>query len=161
MGNVMVAEGGSQTFTITPNSGYLIQQVLIDGSPVAVLDRSSFTHTFDNVDADRTIHATFREGFFRWNSAAPTGLLDGDTVIIESGAAGTLIVPTGATVTIIGGTESSPVTNTNQITLSAANATVNWEAHYSANAGVHSVLLQGINAHLKTHPQKRRNRVAK
>lgn len=33
-GNVSVEHGASQTFTITANSGYIIKQILVDGSPI-------------------------------------------------------------------------------------------------------------------------------
>ena len=53
-----VAIGGTQTFTITPNAGYHIDTVLVDGinEPTAV---TSGTYTFTNVQANHTIHATF------------------------------------------------------------------------------------------------------
>ncbi len=59
-GIVSVNSGGGQTFTITPNSGYRIDQVLIDGinNPTAV---SSGSHTFSNVTANHTIAVSFTE----------------------------------------------------------------------------------------------------
>ncbi len=33
-GDVVVNSGGNQTFTITPDTGYIIDQILVDGSPV-------------------------------------------------------------------------------------------------------------------------------
>ncbi len=47
--------GGSQTFTITPNSAYLIQDVIVDGISVGALS----TYSFTNVGTNHTIHATF------------------------------------------------------------------------------------------------------
>ena len=68
-----VAIGGSQTFTITPNAGYHIDTVLVDGTndPVAV---TSGTYTFTNVTTSHTIAATFAgNAFGSLNVTAPTG----------------------------------------------------------------------------------------
>ncbi|GAB4198121.1 MAG: hypothetical protein OHK0022_17040 [Roseiflexaceae bacterium] len=50
-----IGYGGTQTFTITPNSGYRIADVLVDGVSVGPLG----TYTFSNVAANHTIAATF------------------------------------------------------------------------------------------------------
>jgi hypothetical protein len=55
-GAVTVEEGGSVTFTIQPNSGNAISQLLIDGS--AVDPQSSYT--FSNVTQSHTIYAVFQ-----------------------------------------------------------------------------------------------------
>jgi hypothetical protein len=54
-GAVSVANGGSQTFTITPNGGYLVQDVLVDGGSVGAVTSFPFT----NVGANHTISASF------------------------------------------------------------------------------------------------------
>jgi hypothetical protein len=54
-GAVSVANGGSQAFTITPNAGYLVQDVLVDGGSVG----ASTSYPFTNVGADHTISASF------------------------------------------------------------------------------------------------------
>lgn len=54
-GSVTVTEGDSQTFTITPNNGYHIEDVLVDGVSVGAVS----TYTFSNVTANHSIHATF------------------------------------------------------------------------------------------------------
>ena len=56
-GAVEVEEGGSVTFTITPESGYAADQLLVDGESVEV----SGTYTFSGVTSDHTIYVTFRE----------------------------------------------------------------------------------------------------
>ena len=56
-GAVAVNEGASQTFTITPDAGYQIDKVLVDGSEVAA---GGGSYTFTNVTADHTISATFK-----------------------------------------------------------------------------------------------------
>ena len=57
-GNITVNSGANQTFTFTPNTGYYIDQVLVDNvnNPGAV---SSGTYTFTNVTSNHTISVTF------------------------------------------------------------------------------------------------------
>ena len=54
-GDVQVAAGGSQTFTITPNAGYSISNVLVDGVSVG----AGPSYTFSNIQANHTIAAYF------------------------------------------------------------------------------------------------------
>ena len=54
-GDVAVPKGESKTFTITPDSGYHIKDVLVDGKSVSAVS----TYTFENVVDNHTIHATF------------------------------------------------------------------------------------------------------
>ncbi|MBN2098202.1 MAG: hypothetical protein JW753_01250 [Dehalococcoidia bacterium] len=54
-GSVSVPYGGSQAFTIIPNTGYHVADVLVDGSSVGAVT----SYTFTNVTADHTISASF------------------------------------------------------------------------------------------------------
>ena len=54
-GEVAVPKGESQTFTITPNEGYHIQDVKVDRESVGAVKE----YTFKDVTASHTIHATF------------------------------------------------------------------------------------------------------
>ena len=54
-GTSSVSSGGSKTFTITPNTGYQIANVIVDGKSVGVVTN----YTFSNVTANHTISATF------------------------------------------------------------------------------------------------------
>ena len=54
-GETIVLEGGFLVFTITPDSGYSILDVLVDGISVGPVSE----YPFENVTADRTIHASF------------------------------------------------------------------------------------------------------
>jgi hypothetical protein len=54
-GGVSVQSGANQTFTITPNSGYAISSVLVDG----VAKGAVSTYTFSAVNTNHTINATF------------------------------------------------------------------------------------------------------
>lgn len=58
LGVTNLASGGNQTYTITPNLGYQILDVLVNGvSDAAAI--TSGTYTFSNVTVDHTISATF------------------------------------------------------------------------------------------------------
>jgi hypothetical protein len=63
-GATTVAQGASQSYTITPGAGYAIAALVVDGATVA----NSSTHTFTSVQATHTISATF-------SAAAPGGIV--------------------------------------------------------------------------------------
>lgn len=54
-GSISVREGRDKTFTITPDSGYRISDVLVDGQSVGAVN----TYTLDNVQKRHTIEAVF------------------------------------------------------------------------------------------------------
>ena len=54
-GNVSVREGRDQTFTFTPDKGYAVSNVKIDGKSVGAVK----SYTFENVTGDHTIEVTF------------------------------------------------------------------------------------------------------
>ncbi|KUK61174.1 MAG: hypothetical protein XE10_0916 [Methanoculleus marisnigri] len=56
-GDVQVLYGEEQSFEITSDSGYTVDNVRVDGESVG----ARTTYTFDAVDADHTIEATFKE----------------------------------------------------------------------------------------------------
>ena len=56
-GAVSVADGEDQTFTITPDSGYEISEVKVDGTSIG----ASTTYTFTKVTGEHTIYAVFRQ----------------------------------------------------------------------------------------------------
>ena len=58
-GTITVPKGESKTFTITPDSGYYIKDVLVDGKSVGAVSM----YTFKEVVADHTIHAAFAENY--------------------------------------------------------------------------------------------------
>lgn len=60
-GDLWVAAGGSQTFTIKPDLGYMVEDVLVDGESVGRVT----SYTFEDVDADATISATFTPFTYR------------------------------------------------------------------------------------------------
>ena len=54
-GTLTVDSGSSQTFTVTPNTGYHIVDVVVDGASRGAVS----SYTFSNVQADHTITATY------------------------------------------------------------------------------------------------------
>ena len=56
-GEVLVNKSENQIFTFTPNSGYQVNDVLVDGESVGAVN----TYTFTNVTADHTIVVTFEK----------------------------------------------------------------------------------------------------
>ena len=54
-GSVSVTQGASQVFTITANTGYKVQDVLVDGASVGAVT----SYTFSNVTAAHSIVASF------------------------------------------------------------------------------------------------------
>ncbi len=57
LGNVIVSCGTDTIFTFTPDSGYYVDSVLVDGIKVDSLQG----YTFPNVSTNHTIHVTFKE----------------------------------------------------------------------------------------------------
>jgi hypothetical protein len=82
---VNVKQGEDKTFIFTPDQGYKISNVTVDGKPVA----TTSSYTFDNVRADHTIRVTFG-----------TNTLNEVQVTIDSS-------PNGANYVIIDGTHIS------------------------------------------------------
>lgn len=69
-GSVKVTKGNDQTFTITPDAGYEIDNVLVDGSSQGPID----TYTFQNVQENHTIQANFSANKYTVSlSVNPTG----------------------------------------------------------------------------------------
>jgi len=54
-GTITVNQGSDKSFTITPDTGYQIDDVLVDGSSVGAVS----SYTFTNVTQNHTIYATF------------------------------------------------------------------------------------------------------
>ncbi|MDD4509388.1 MAG: hypothetical protein PHY23_00485 [Oscillospiraceae bacterium] len=56
-GTVYVPTGGDKAFAFTPHTGYVLDTVKVDGSTVSV---SGNRYTLTNIQADHTLHATFK-----------------------------------------------------------------------------------------------------
>jgi hypothetical protein len=66
-GSVNVNQGASQSFSITPSSGYAVASVTVDGSSAGAVA----SYTFSNVQANHTISATFTSSGGGGSVAAP------------------------------------------------------------------------------------------
>ena len=99
VGASTVNHGGSQSYTITPATGYRISDVLVDGKSIG----QSPTHTFSAVSASHTISATFAI-----NSYALTA---------EAGANGS-ISPSGKITVAHGGSRTYTISANNHYEIS-------------------------------------------
>ena len=87
-GDVTVNKGENQTFTITPNEGYEIADVIVDG--VSVLNQlSGNSYTFTGVQENHTISVTFQE-----TGGEPEPEPETYTITATAGAGGS-ITPSG------------------------------------------------------------------
>ncbi len=79
-GDVSITHGSDKTYTITPNTGYEISDVLVDGSSVGAVT----SHTFNDVTENHTISVTFSQSEFTItfikNAADATGTMSSETV---------------------------------------------------------------------------------
>lgn len=89
-GTISVAAGGSQSYTITPDSGFSIADVIVDGAAMT----PQTTYTFSGVNADHTISATFAADTYTLNAVAGTGgtITPAGQVTVNSGASQTFTV---------------------------------------------------------------------
>jgi len=67
--SISVPNGGSQTFTISPDASHAISDVLVDGSSVGAVS----SYTFRNVTGDHTIYALFVPGYTLSITTSGTG----------------------------------------------------------------------------------------
>ena len=89
-GSVIVNSGTDQTFTITPNTGYHIKDVKVDGKSVGAVS----TYTFTNVTDNHTIEATFEPITYLISvSSGPGGSISpSGTITVNSGESKTFTV---------------------------------------------------------------------
>ena len=69
-GNVSVREGRDQTFTITPDKGYAVSNVKIDGKSIGAVK----SYTFENVSRPHTIEVIFVKGTASANTGDSSNL---------------------------------------------------------------------------------------
>lgn len=74
LGNTNVPYKGSRTYTMTPNGGYVIDDVLVDG----VSQGAIASYTFSNVSAPHTISVSFISATSTYISASPMNCIIAD-----------------------------------------------------------------------------------
>ena len=82
--SVTVNQGSSQSFTITPNSGYRVAEVKADGASLG----AAASYTFSNVAADHALAATFAVNTYSISSTSGAGgsISPAGTATVNSGA---------------------------------------------------------------------------
>ena len=89
-GSVAVSRGDNQTFTITPNTGYKVADVSVDGSSVGAVT----SYTFTKVLVAHTISATFTIKTFTITASAGAGgsISPSGAVVLNYGASQTFTI---------------------------------------------------------------------
>jgi hypothetical protein len=92
-GTSSISSGGSRTFTITPDSGYRIASVIVDGQSVGAVTN----YTFSNVTANHTITATFTANIMTYTITASVSSTGGTispsgTIFVSSGGSKTFTI---------------------------------------------------------------------
>ena len=105
-GTVTINHGANQTFSITPNPGYHVVNVLVDGASVGAVT----SYPFNNVTASHTISATFAINTYTVTASVGGDPLGGSVTpssrTVNHGASATFTVTTnvGYTASVSGGT---------------------------------------------------------
>lgn len=112
-GAVTAAHGASQAFTITPDSCYVVADVLVDGSSVGAVT----SYTFSDVQANHTIAASFAAATYTITASTGTGgsISPADSVTVNRGADSTFTISPDSCYVVadvlIDGTSVGPVTS--------------------------------------------------
>ncbi len=121
-GTTKVNSGGSQTYTITPSSGYSISGVQVDGTPVGAVS----SYTFSNVTATHTISATFATTTYTITATAGSGgsISPSGTTKVNSGGSQTYTITPSSGYSISGvQVDGTPVGAVSSYTFSNVTAT--------------------------------------
>ncbi|MEK7586964.1 MAG: hypothetical protein AAB453_03805 [Patescibacteria group bacterium] len=132
-GVINVNSGGSQTFTITPNPGYKINQVYVNGIPVGALT----SYTFSNIQSNQTINATFTVSL---SPPTPSTIRITSPVTNANWLAGSSQMITWSSANI-------PITNQIIIQLKSSNAPtnpVNISLHKGPNDGIQVITVPAV-----------------
>ena len=92
-GAVGVAAGGSQTFTISPSSGYVIDTFKVDGLEVT----ATTSYTFSDVKANHTIEVTFKQESQTPDVTAPSITTQPGNATVKVGETATFTIAVNGT----------------------------------------------------------------
>ena len=140
-GVTYVSYGGSQSYTITPDGGYHVLSVLVDGVNVG----NPTSYTFTNVTTTHTISATFSaDSYTLWSQAYPGGTISpSGTTTVASGATQTFTIAATSGYSIgdvlVDGVSIGPVST---YTISEIAASHVIEAYFAATSSYPIVVTQ-------------------
>ena len=92
-GAVGIAAGGSQTFTISPSSGYVIDTLKVDGLEVT----ATTSYTFSDVKANHTIEVTFKQESQTPDVTAPSITTQPGNATVKVGETATFTIAVNST----------------------------------------------------------------
>ena len=92
-GAVGVVAGGSQTFTISPSSGYVIDTLKVDGLEVT----ATTSYTFSDVNANHTIEVTFKQESQTPDVTAPSITTQPGNATVKAGETATFTIAASGT----------------------------------------------------------------
>ncbi len=140
-GDVVVEHGGSQNFIITPDTGYHIADVLVDGVSVGAVSE----YTFVDVETDHSIHAEFAINFYMISVAAIP--VEGGTVEGEGnyfhGQQVTVLATPNEGYDFVNWSENGVVVSTDAEYVFNANNALNLVAHFELRT--HAVVFDVVN----------------
>src|SRR5262249_53561236 len=93
-GSIVVNQGASQSFTITPSARYEVADVTVDGSSVGAVT----SYNFSNVQAAHTISATFSAITYTITASAGANgsISPSGSVVVNQGASQSFTITPGA-----------------------------------------------------------------
>lgn len=123
-GSVSVSSGSSKTFNFTPNSGYEIDTLLVDGKTVYIAGNS---YTFENVTSNHTISVTFKK----------VGESTNYTISASAGSGGK-ITPSGKVSVAAGGSQTFTISadkgyEIDHVTVNGKEVTINEGSYTFSN----------------------------
>lgn len=84
-----IRPGKSSTVSYSPNDGYYLTQLLVNGSPVSLAGMNSSRYTFANINRDHTIRAVFSKGH-NIRTRVVNGNIKGDGLSLAPGSSYTV-----------------------------------------------------------------------
>ena len=112
-----VSYNGTKTFTITPNAGYHVEDVYVDGASVGPVT----SYTFNNVVANHAIYAAFAANEYTITVTQPANgvITPGTTTVLNGATPAFMITPTlgysVSAITVNGVNVISNATNVNDV----------------------------------------------
>jgi len=91
MGATTLAYNGSKTYTITPDAGFHVSNVFVDGLPVGAVS----TYSFNNVTTNHTIYAEFAANEYTITVTQPANgvITPGTTTVLNGSTPAFMITP--------------------------------------------------------------------